>query len=53
MGTQTGALNSEAGRDCFDTSRELRQRRTTAGGGSVQRVEVLEAGLGPLNAVVA
>lgn len=53
MDTQTGALNSETGREQLDTSRELRQRRTTAGAGSIQRLEVLEAGLGPLGAVAA
>lgn len=52
VGTQKAGLNSEAGRDGFDTSRELRQRRTTAGAESVQRLEVLEAGLGPLGPVV-
>lgn len=52
MGTQKGGLSSEAGRDGFDTSRELRQRRTIAGAGSVQRLEVLKAGLGPLGPVV-
>ena len=46
-GTQTGRLNSETGRGGSDTSRELRQRRTTAGAGGFQRLEVLEAGLGP------
>lgn len=53
VGTQTGGLNSETGRDGLDTSIELRQRRTTAGAGSVLRLEVLEAGLGPLGPVVA
>lgn len=49
--TDTGALSSETGCDRWDTSRELRQRRTAAGAGSVQRLEVLEAGLGPVAAL--
>lgn len=53
MCTQTGGLNSETGRGGLDTSRELRQRRTTAGAGRDQRLEVLEAGLGPPGPVVA
>lgn len=53
VGTQTGRLNNETGRDGLDTSRELRQRRTTAGARSVLRLEVLQAGLGPPGAVAA
>lgn len=53
VGTQTGGLNNETGRGGLDTSRELRQRRTTAGMWSVLRLEVLQAGLGPLGPVAA
>lgn len=52
VGTQTDTLSCEAGRGSFDTSRELRQRRTTAGAECVERLEVLAVGLGPIGPVL-
>lgn len=47
LGRQTGVLGRESGWGRFETSKELRQRRTTVGAEGIWRFEVLTAGLGP------
>lgn len=52
-GAREAALKSEAGRAGFHSSRELRQRRATVGAGPcVERLQVLEAALGPPGAAL-